>query len=58
MRSLTNTGLKVDIIAHIVVALEAHTIVETPEAEDTEHDFNEEDMILDGEMDVQQPTPL
>ena len=49
-RDLSTAGLKAGLIARIVAALEERDTVATPEAQRTEHDFEEEDRMLDGEM--------
>ena len=49
-RDLSTAGLKADLIARIVAALEERDTVVTPEAQLTEHDFEEEDRMFDGEM--------
>ena len=52
-RDLSTAGLKADLIVRIVAALQERDTVVTPEAQLTEHDFEEEDRMLDGEMIVQ-----
>ena len=47
-RDLNNTGLKAELIARIVAALEADDTVGTPEADDSKYDFDKEDRILNG----------
>ena len=45
-RDLSTAGRKADLIARIVASLEERDTVPTPEAQTTEHDFEEEDRML------------